>query len=132
MSPAHTNIIVDTKLFLLGVITVSRTEDTFTKSGYSYWNELRRPLDGHQDSKQHREAVTTLHLMDTQPPVSAMLNKQIRTNQLSNNAQLVIVIKALKFLSRQNLAVRGTTYKKVTFIMLFILTVKQCAHCLSP
>lgn len=44
--------------------------------------------------------------MATQPPVSAMCDHQRKAQRIANNEELLIVIKALRFLKGQNLAKR--------------------------
>lgn len=98
---------------LTGVNTVAKLSNAFTL-GFSGWNDIGRSLKNHMKTQQHKQATTTLYLMSSQPPVSALLDKQIQENRHANNEQLVLIIKALRFLSRQNLALRGSTYKKVS------------------
>lgn len=48
-----------------------------------------------------------------EPNIAAQMDEQFRKKQVENNNQLSYVIKALRFLSRQNIALRNTSKKKV-------------------
>ena len=98
----------------------NRYETAFTKTGFSNWNDCGRGLTKHAQSGIHKEAILKLHLTETQAPINAIINQGVRDQQLANNEQLVIVIKALKYLSRQNLAIRGVTSTKTQEVSLKI------------
>lgn len=103
-----------------------RKEDAFTHTGCHNWKNISKSLKSHQSTTQHMEAVTKLHLMATQPPVSAFLDTQAKESQLANNEMLVLVIRALRYLSRQNISLRGVTVKKVSNIVVKQDFIKYC------
>lgn len=89
-----------------------RSEATFIHTGFSNWNDPGRTLEGHQRSDYHTEALLKLSLMQTTTPVIQQLSKKHHKDMQENRDQLMTVIKAVKYLSRQGLALRGTTEVK--------------------
>lgn len=83
-----------------------RKQDTYYQSGFCNWKDFSNNLEKHQFSDLHKEAVLKLKC-SVSTPVSALLDSSIKKSRKIANKQLCIVITALKFLSRQNLALRG-------------------------
>lgn len=84
-------------------------EDTFHSTGFSNWNDPGRAMSKHIVSDLHKELQSKLFTLENSTPISAILNKKEKESRLKANQQLVIVIRALQLLSRQNLALRGNT-----------------------
>ena len=102
------------QLLILELVTwTNRAEEAFTHTGFSNWNDPGRVMDGHVSSSMHKEAVMKVTALNTQEPINAILDTHLKEDQLSRNAQLVVVIRALKYLSHQNVALQGLTVQKV-------------------
>ena len=99
------------------IVWTSKKDAAFTHTGFCGWNDPGRVIKAHIKSELHKEAVLKLAARATQP-VTALLNAKVREDQLHRNMQLVAVIKTLKFLSRQNVALRGATVRNVQLILL--------------
>ena len=100
---------------MLAITTATKkVERTFIYNGFSNWNDIGRTLGGHQRSEHHQEAKLKLNMLAKQQPVTALLDAQVKADRVRNSEQLVIVVRALKFVARQNIALRGVTTKKVT------------------
>ena len=82
--------------------------DTYTKTGFSYWNDGSRKLKKHQESNVHSDCVKLLDGdLSGNQRIDEALDKALKCSKDQNNSMLVYVIRALLFLSRQNLAIRG-------------------------
>ena len=98
-------------LLNLGIPLGPKAEKTYTHTGFTNWNDIVRNLSKHEKSHQSVADAMTARL--NKPSIAAHLNRRHRQEQLEKNEQLVYVIKSLRLLSRQNIALRGSTYKKV-------------------
>ena len=87
-----------------------RYDDTFISEGFHNWNDGLRTLKGHNASNVHKEATEKL-LVDANysGTVACLLDKEISTEKALANRMIVEIVKALKFLTRQNLGIRGST-----------------------
>lgn len=87
---------------LLGLkIFENRSEETFTTSGFSYWNDGKRCLENHEASGYHQQAVAALNKAHSKEKVDEALDKKLKQSKLDNHYLLCAVIDALKYLSRQ-------------------------------
>lgn len=101
-----------------GLQTLSgRTEGVFHTTGFSNWNDPGRNLKMHSNSQFHKELQMKLDLVENSIPVNAMLNQMEKESRVTANNQLVVVIRALQLLSRQNVALRGNITEVYIFIV---------------
>lgn len=105
-------------VFVELISMTNRVEIVYTHTGFSYWNDSGRSLKTHSVSDIHCEASMKLKEMATNPPINAVMDKTIKKQRLENNEKLVLIIKALKYLGRQNQAIRGTAVKDVSLLLL--------------
>lgn len=92
----------------VGLTPSSKVSDTYTKTGFSYWNDGSRKLKKHQESNVHSDCVKLLDGdLSGNQRIDEALDKALKCSKDQNNSMLVYVIRALLFLSRQNLAIRG-------------------------
>lgn len=89
---------------------VKNCAKVFTEEGFCYWNDGQRKLDKHAKSNQHKESIKQVcHGGDrSQPKIDVSLDLSIKTSRDQNRTIMKHVIQALKLLSRQNLAFRGS------------------------
>lgn len=85
----------------------TKHEGVFIEHGFSYWNDGLRRLKKHEASKTHQQTIAMLKTYSQQTPIHEQLSHAIKVSRDQNNATLCYVINALKFLSRQHLAIRG-------------------------
>lgn len=107
MKPCHLNLLLE---------KVKKSSQTFTVTGFSYWNDGHRKLAKHEESDDHKECVKQLTGGDkSQPKIDISLDASIATSRVQNATMLTHVIRALKFLTKQNLAIRGTATQGSTY-----------------
>lgn len=86
-----------------------RVDDTFSKSGFSYWNDGLRRLLRHEESASHQEAHAAVNKSNTTQKIDEALDQQLKNSKTDNHYVLSAVIDAMKFLSKQGM----TIFKKV-------------------
>ena len=102
-------------------------EPTFITTGFCDWNDAKRRFNQHSNAGIHKEAVLKL---SSSKKVDEMLNASAIRSKQTNTAMLSEVIRALKFLARQNLALRGMFYVLMLINVLPLLVL--CSTCLFP
>lgn len=98
------------------ITTAGKAEEAFFKAGFCNWNDPGRSLQLHERSAYHREGDLKLRMIATTQPITLQLDAQARSGSKINNENLVIVIEALTYLSRQSIALRGATVVKEVHI----------------
>lgn len=88
----------------------NRSSTAFITAGFCDWNDPRRKLDTHSKSISHQESMLALSRY-TVKPVDEILNKNSVSLKEDNSQTLLSVIKVVRHLARQNLALRGATKK---------------------
>lgn len=99
--------------FISGLLKKSECS-VYTDEGFCYWNDGKRKFEKHQSSVAHKHAVELLH-GKSQPRIDEALDSAVLKTKKQNYQMLVHVIRALKFLTRQNLALRGKSVTNEEF-----------------
>ena len=107
----------------------SRIEPAFIECGFCDWNDAKRKFNDHENSAVHKESILKL---TSSLKVDEMLNSNALKTKKTNTTMLEEVIRALKFLARQNLALRGMLgYELALLHLLFYqLSTVACFACL--
>ena len=85
-----------------------RSESTFTTTGFNNWKKALEKFRKHSVSITHHEAEMKWQQLQ-QPSISNKLNSQLQSVQASRRCALLKQLKAIKYLLRQGIAVRGHT-----------------------
>lgn len=99
----------NTEIFTVSGLHISskRYEGAFHETGFTNWNDPGRVLKAHCKSDFHNESKMKLGFLENSTPINAILDRKQKQSRVTANQQLVIVIRALQLLSRQNIAIRG-------------------------
>ena len=75
--------------------------------GFSNWKDATVSFRNHESSSFHKEAVMVMvTLPSTTPDVGKLLSKQCATDKQNNRHCLFEIIRCIRFLCRQGLALR--------------------------
>ena len=89
-------------------LNLPKKEPAFTKIGVSNWKDATMKFSNHERSACHKIAVENmLVLPHTTKDIGEMLSKELEGEKEHNRKMLLYILKAIKFLSRQGLALRG-------------------------
>ncbi len=90
-----------------GLLAFSKcAEDTFTKSGFNNWKKALEKFRVHENSHAHKEAKLKW-IARCMPTITTQLSSQMAEAQKTRREGLVVQLKAIKYLTRQGLALRG-------------------------
>ena len=90
------------------LITSKMGEKAFTETGFQNWRKAIDKFRAHEGSHFHREAKLKW-MARGQPTIEAQLNSQLAQLQLSRRNGLLSQLRAIVYLTRQGIAVRGHT-----------------------
>lgn len=86
----------------------SKVDETFFKTGFNNWKKGIERFEEHEHSKAHIGAVE-LHKSRNQPHIGNLISQQFTDDQGKHRASLLSELSAIKFLTRQGIALRGHT-----------------------
>ena len=97
------------------LITFSKMgESTFTETGFRNWRKAVEKFKCHESSQVHKEAQIKWAARG-QATIQSRLQSQLAQSQLTRRQGLLAQIRAIVFLCRQGIALRGNTEKKKIF-----------------
>ena len=92
-----------------GLLTFSKkAENTFSTGGFNNWRKALKKFASHEASDAHREAVMKWKIIQ-QPSIDVQFNSQMSTLRASCRQGLLKQLRALQYLLRQGIAIRGHT-----------------------
>ena len=88
----------------------TKRDPAFISTGYTYWKEATSAFKKHQASASHREAHEALVLLPQQirGDVGELLSQKHSDQKVKNREMFLRILKNLRYLSRQGLALRGS------------------------
>ena len=90
-----------------GQLKSSKREDAFINRGYTNWKNAIAAFRKHEQSDCHKEAVET-HLLPQQcGDIAKRVQESLSEERRVNRAMLFKIIRSIKYLARQGLALRG-------------------------
>ena len=93
-----------------GLLTTRNSEPSFIKSGFQNWKEAMRVMSNHEVTSCHKEAVEKLiTLPQTTHDVGELLHSQLTRDRTQSWENLLLILRVVKFLARQDLSLRGAT-----------------------
>ena len=91
------------------LITFSKMEEkAFTETGFQNWRKAVDKFKAHECSHAHREAKMKW-IARQQPTIEAQISSQMAQLQMTRRHGLVTQLRAIVFLTRQGIAIRGHT-----------------------
>ena len=96
-------------------------EMAFIKDGFSNWKKATSRFREHQSSNCHRTAVDYDIVPKTCGNIKELTNEAARVTMASNRRCFVQIIKAIQYLAKQGLAMRGKIEKESNLIQLMKL-----------
>lgn len=105
------NIFTLTNFSVVELTTFENRRDRRFSEGFSNWNDGKRKFEKHESSESHRESVAALN-RHSSGRVDDMLSARTKSQKKENTEMLSHVVEAIRYLARQNLALRGATVKK--------------------
>lgn len=81
--------------------------NVFCSKGFSNWNRAIEKFTNHESSKDHRDALAVLIHREKSNPIENQLNSQLESDQVKARQSLLSICSAIKYLARQNVALRG-------------------------
>ena len=101
-------------------------EATFVTIGYDNWKKAVEHLNQHALSSLHKESLLKIELMKV-VPIDTQINAKLKIDQQNRRDMLLVVIKSLKYLLRQGLAIRGHEEIEGNLMQLLLLQSKHCS-----
>ena len=99
----------------------SKSEVSFISRGYTNWKNATAGFRKHESTDCHKEAVE-IHLLPQQcVDISVTFQKSLIEERQSNRKNLFAIIRSIRFLARQGLALRGHSSDEGNFIQLLKL-----------
>ena len=98
-------------------------ENAFTEAGFDNWRKAISKFSTHDRSHVHREAKLKW-MSRNQPTIAAQMSSQVAQLQMKRRQGLLIQLRAIRYLTRQGIALRGHTELDGTFI-------NYCVHGVS-
>lgn len=91
------------------MITFIKTgEKAFTENGFINWRKAMEKFRSHECSHTHKEALMKWNTRET-PTIAAELSSQLLKQQQLRREGLVLQLRAILYLARQGIAIRGHT-----------------------
>ena len=116
------------KAHQLGLLNgVKNPQAAFTTKGYSNWKDLTAGLSDHANSTMHEVAVNGLETL-RKGDVASQINRGDIQGKAKARLCLVEIFKAVRFLARQGLALRGDTSENSNFYQLCALSLETSGH----
>ena len=105
-------------------MNIDESQNVFYKKGFSNWNKALEKFAKHEKSKDHLNAISNKMHEKNNLPIEAQLNAQIISEQEKSRSCLVEIFYAIKYLARQNLALRGHVDHESNFMQLITILKK--------
>ena len=91
------------------MITFIKTgEKAFTQNGFQKWRKAIEKFKAHESSHTHKEAIMKWNARG-KPTITAELSSQLSKLQQLRREGLLMQLRAILFLTRQGIAIRGHT-----------------------
>ena len=81
-------------------------EKAFTETGFQNWKKALEKFKSHEGSNAHREALSKW-MARGKPTIAAQLHSHLRQLQHVQRQGLLMQLRAIQFLTRQGIALRG-------------------------
>lgn len=96
-----------------GKLKCKTADKAFIYRGVQNWNDATRLFRSHEKSDCHKVAVETMFTLPaTTRHVGELLSTQVVEDRKRNRASLLHILRALRFLARQGLPLRGSALTK--------------------
>ena len=101
---------------LKGFLTFSKNyKPAFVKNAFKNLKKAKERFRDHESSSMHAEAVLKHGARQSSPGVDSLLNKQLDSEQLFHRKMLMKLLRAVSYLTRQGLPLRGHHEDKNSF-----------------
>ena len=81
-------------------------EETYISKGFRYWKKAPKCFNDHQNSNCHK-ATASYHAIQSND-IGDLVNKNLAYSRKDNRSYLITVIRGLRYLARQGIAIQGT------------------------
>ena len=111
------------------LLASTKKDPAYLTKGFTYCNEATTAFKKHKTSQCHKEANKTINLLSKQVgDIGEMLSKKHSDQKAANREVFLRILQNLRFLTRQDLALRGTHGEEVysNFMQLFYLRGEDC------
>ena len=98
-----------------------RQDDAFISRGFCNWDKGPHRFAAHETSICHREAVSNVAAADVGQSINCKLSTQIAEGQALAREALAVIFTSLRYLARQNIAIRGHNHDEGNFAELISL-----------
>ena len=85
----------------------SKREEAFITRGYKNWKHATTAFRKHEESDCHKEALELYLLPQQCDDIAETMQQSLRKEKQLNRKMLIIIIRSIKYLARQGLALRG-------------------------
>ncbi|XP_011402633.1 PREDICTED: zinc finger MYM-type protein 1-like [Amphimedon queenslandica] len=104
-----------------GQLKSSKCEDSFTTQGYSNWKNATTAFRKHDISDCHKEAIDIHTLPEQCEDIALTMQRSLSKKRQVNCRMLHVIIRSIKYLAWQGLALRGDSSDEGNFIQLLKL-----------
>ncbi|XP_065885455.1 zinc finger MYM-type protein 1-like [Dysidea avara] len=114
-----------------GLLSTSVLKNSsFIGDGFGNWNKALERFHMHENSDMHREAVERLQLRESSIHIGCILDTRAAPEQEFHRSMLLKLLRAIKFLGKQGLAIRGHNENAEAFqgnlYQLLLLQAEDC------
>ena len=107
----------------------------FINEGFGSWNKALKRFNMHEKSQMHCEAVEGLACKASSVDLGVMMNGRSSTEQEFHKSMLFKLLRAIRFLGKQGLPLRGHNESAEAFqgnlYQLLLLQVEECPKMIS-
>lgn len=96
----------------------SKREDSFITRGFCNWKNATAGFRKHEDSDCHKEALDIHSLPHQCEDIALTMQRSLTDERRANRTMLYLIIRSIKYLARQGLALRGHSSDEGNFIQL--------------
>ena len=104
----------------------TKKEQTFIADGFSNWRKALQKFKVHESSECHREAAAKIAEMQKGTNVLGQLISQMEHERQTAKSAMIKIITSVRYLARQNLAIRGHTDENSNLKQLLVLRSDDC------
>lgn len=99
-------------------LRATKKEDTFITRGFKNWKNATSLFRKHEESECHKQAVEHFMLPKQCGDIAESMQHGLRKEKETNRRMLAVIVRSVKYLARQGLALRGHLHNEGNFIQL--------------
>ena len=107
---------------------LSKCDEAFITRGYTNWKNATTAFKKHEDSDCHKQAIGLSILPQQCGDIGELMHQHLKDEKKLNRDILLAILRAIRYLSRQGLALRGHESTEGNFIQVLKLQSETDDH----